>query len=207
MPRFSKQEKEKIKQDLKDKGKQLFTVFGLKKTSVADLTTAVGVAQGTFYLFYPSKEELYFELLEEEEQAVRRYLSAAYLQTDSPMTRERFRRFLRESLRMLEENAFLQQLYDEELVESLFRKLPPETLERHYGDDYDELYPFLAEGQRQGWMRNGSPDAMVSLIRSFVLFSLQKKRIGEAHYEQTMGLLIELMAEGLIIEADRRENG
>lgn len=52
-------------------GRHQFETAGLRKTSVEDLTKAAGIAQGSFYMFFASKEELYYELLLEEEQRIR----------------------------------------------------------------------------------------------------------------------------------------
>jgi AcrR family transcriptional regulator len=51
MPQFSPAEKEKLRQDLIDAGKRLFTAQGLKKTLLEQLTAATGIAKSTFYAF------------------------------------------------------------------------------------------------------------------------------------------------------------
>ena len=60
MPKaFSEHEKETIRTQMREKGKKLFEKHGLKKTSVDEVTEAVGISKGSFYLFYGSKEELF----------------------------------------------------------------------------------------------------------------------------------------------------
>ena len=64
MPRgFSEREKEGIRDSLLDKGRAFLTTYGVKKTNVEDLTGAAGISKGAFYLFFVSKEELFFEVL------------------------------------------------------------------------------------------------------------------------------------------------
>src|SRR4030095_16737586 len=71
MPKaFSEHEKEIIRSQMREKGKDLFEKQGLKKTSVDELTAAVGISKGAFYLFYESKEELFLEILEQLEQEI-----------------------------------------------------------------------------------------------------------------------------------------
>ncbi|WP_274363313.1 TetR/AcrR family transcriptional regulator [Paenibacillus thermotolerans] len=205
MPKkFSDQEKERIHAKLIETGKKLFASLGLQKTSVADLTKPIGIAQGSFYLFYDSKESLYMEIVAMEEEKVRTTVFERYL-SEGPMTRSRFAVFLRESIRCIEESPILQQLYDERIVEALFRKLPPEAIEEHFTEDAGALEPFLARGRSEGWLADKDPEAVVSLIRSLVLFALQKQRIGEKHYEATIQLLIECIAQGLIVERGSSE--
>ena len=63
MPKgFSDEEKNIIQKGLIEKGIELFSKFGLKKTNVEDLTNAVGIAKGSFYSFYNSKEELFLDV-------------------------------------------------------------------------------------------------------------------------------------------------
>ncbi|UAL26941.1 TetR/AcrR family transcriptional regulator [Bacillus paralicheniformis] len=68
MPKFTEKEKEAIRSALVQSGRELFAQLGLKKTSVGELTASAGIAQGSFYTFFNSKEELYFEILQEEEK-------------------------------------------------------------------------------------------------------------------------------------------
>lgn len=63
MPRFSKSEKEFIYNKLLEKGEQLFIQHGIKKVTIADLTNAAGIAAGSFYSFFESKEGLFVEIV------------------------------------------------------------------------------------------------------------------------------------------------
>lgn len=64
--KFSDEEREWIRQKLLTEARHHFETAGLRKTSVEDLTKAAGIAQGSFYMFFGSKEELYYELILEE---------------------------------------------------------------------------------------------------------------------------------------------
>ena len=52
MPRFSENEKERISNKLLTEGERLFTIHGIKKVTIDDLTEAVGIAKASFYTFY-----------------------------------------------------------------------------------------------------------------------------------------------------------
>ena len=72
MPKaFSEKEKEVIRQQMREKSKHLFELHGLRKTGVDDITRAVGISKGAFYLFYESKEELFLEIMEQMESELR----------------------------------------------------------------------------------------------------------------------------------------
>ena len=66
MKAFDKNEKEYLNKMFMEKGKELFSTYGIKKTSIEDLTKSVGIAKGSFYTFFNSKEELYFKIMSEE---------------------------------------------------------------------------------------------------------------------------------------------
>ncbi|XEC94685.1 TetR/AcrR family transcriptional regulator [Paenibacillus tarimensis] len=199
MPKFADKEKEYIYTLLVEQGRRMFSTMGVKKTSVADLTKAAGIAQGSFYSFFGSKEELFYTILVEEEAKIRSELLAPLLK-GGQVTQEEFERFMHQSLRTIPDHPLLRQLYDEQLMEQLVRKLPEEKLKANFKGDADELRPLIERGQREGWMAQEDSDTIVSLIRSVVLLALQRRQIGEAQFEPTMRLLVRLITQGLIVE-------
>ena len=85
MPKaFSEIEKETIRSQMREKGKKLFEQHGLKKTSVDELTEAVGISKGAFYLFYESKEELLMEILEQIEKEIQTSILEFAVQSKTP---------------------------------------------------------------------------------------------------------------------------
>ena len=73
MPRvFSEGDREAIRRSLIDAGKALFLRYGIRKTSVEQLTHAVGIAKGTFYNFFDSKEDLCLAIFDQEEDVLGR---------------------------------------------------------------------------------------------------------------------------------------
>lgn len=60
----------RIREALIESGRERFARYGLRKTTIADLTEPVGIATGTFYRFFDSKEALFWTVLEGEREAV-----------------------------------------------------------------------------------------------------------------------------------------
>ncbi len=89
---FTSSEKSAIQEELLEKGKDLFSRYGLKKTTISDLTTAVGIAKGTFYHFFDSKEILYFEIFLREERRLKK-LAMETLKDIDTVTPEKFQNF------------------------------------------------------------------------------------------------------------------
>lgn len=196
--KFTPGEKEQIAMKLQEEGKRLFELFGLHKTTVSDLTKSVGIAQGTFYQFYASKEALYFNIVEQEEENVRTFLLNEEL-TSKRLTKRVFQGFLHQCVEILEERPILRQLYNENVMEQLLLKLPPETFELNNKKDVADLVPFIEHWQAEGMMKNIDPQIVVSMIRSLIILALQRKLIGEL-YDQTIDQFVYAIADRLIIE-------
>jgi AcrR family transcriptional regulator len=63
---------EATRQKLLDAAEALFGRQGFHATSVTDVTRGAGVAQGTFYLYFASKEEIFAELIRHLSRRLRR---------------------------------------------------------------------------------------------------------------------------------------
>lgn len=200
MPRpFSDREKEQVRKLLLDKGREFFSRFGFKKTSVGELASAAGIAQGSFYLFFNSKEELYFEVLEMEEQSIREYF-VPWLMEGGKMTRDRFKEFLHKAVSIFEENPFLRKLWLEKEFDQILKRLPPELMERHAKRDASALKPLINHWQQVGILRTGSAETIVGVIRSLFILPLYQQEIGEDIFSDVMDMYIDFIADGLVID-------
>lgn len=199
MPRgFNEREKQKIKQSLMDEGKRFFGQFGLKKTSVNDLVKAVGIAPGSFYIFFNSKEELYFEILELEEERIKNEF-INYEIGKAEDTKQSIKNLLLQTFDILEKSPLISQLYFENNHQALLRKLPQEKLEEHFNKDSDTLAIITSKWKDEGILQSIDDDVLAGLFRSLFTMSLHKKEIGESVYPQTLELLLDLVVEGLVI--------
>ena len=64
MPRkYSETEKENIRKALRREGAECLRLYGVRRTTVDELVRRVDIPKGTFYLFYPHKEALFYDLL------------------------------------------------------------------------------------------------------------------------------------------------
>lgn len=193
MPKsFSNKEKEIIQKSLLREGKRLFGTYGLKKTGIEDITKAVGIAQGSFYLFFHSKEELFYEIVELEENIIKERLLSELQQLENT-TEEHFKKFFTLPFEMLETNPIMTQLYNGNTYEILFRKLPEEKLTGHKNRDYAILLPIIKCWQSKGILSDEEPETVAGLIRSLFLLSLHKKELGENTFENTIKLFVKLI--------------
>lgn len=198
MPKgFNDHEKQAIIHSLIEHGKILFSKFGLQKTSINEITKNVGIAPGTFYKFYNSKEELYFDILEKEEKQIKKqFLRVDIKKGNQP--KQAIKNLLRRVINTIETNSLIRQLYFENNMEAMLRKLPPERLEEHFKNDSDALSPLIKEWQKEGVFLDESPEVIAGVLRSLFVLTLHQKEIGEEIYQETMELYIDLIVEGLV---------
>lgn len=62
---FSQEDRTVIKDQLKEIAFKLFKKQGIKKTTISQLTKEIGIAKGTFYNFYESKEDLVIAIMKD----------------------------------------------------------------------------------------------------------------------------------------------
>lgn len=130
---FSNEEMIIIKQRLKDAGKICLTNYGIRKTTVNELSSKAGISTGAFYKFYASKELLFFEILEDmHELMYGRALTTLNEHPELPQTERLVRTFLGffDHLSELE----ITNLWGTEL-DYLLRKIPSDMLRDHWSDD------------------------------------------------------------------------
>lgn len=192
---FNQEEKERIRTLLLEQGRALFSTLGLQKTSITQLTGAANIAQGSFYLFYSSKEELFFEVLEREEEKITEDMIP--LLSYEPMNARSFKTFLLKGLHTMKDNAMLQRLYNSNDFEILMRKLPLDKIQSHIQNDEQRLMPYVEKWQSQGWMKEEDPKVVCALIRLFITSSIHGKDISEEIYESTIELLAESISNQL----------
>lgn len=194
---FNREEKEILRQQLIQKGKELFERFGLKKTSITELTKAVGIAQGTFYQFFASKELLFFEIIELEELKIKEKMFS-FIESHPQMTKDLFKEFLLLALKEIDGNPIIRSLINENNYEQLMRKLPQERVIQHIKRDSDLLLPIIKLWQDQNIIIKERAEVISGVIRGFILMSLHRKELGTEIYDKTIELYAEFIADGLI---------
>jgi|SRR5690554_2327976 AcrR family transcriptional regulator len=199
---FTDTEKQKIKEGLIKEGRKLFSQYGLRKTTIKDITSAVGIAQGSFYNFYASKEELYFEILDLESRRIRENMAKDMNLIKKENPGSGIKKMIFETYMALGENDLLKDLFSGSF-EILLRKLPEEKIKEHMMMDYASLKPLIIKWQNEGILKKKNPEAIVGLFHMLFYLSLHKKDLGD-NYRGTFELLLDLIVDGLV-EKEREQ--
>ncbi|MGG1368395.1 TetR/AcrR family transcriptional regulator [Priestia megaterium] len=194
MPKFTEQEKEHIHQSLMEKGRELFIQYGLAKTSIDDIIQACGIAKGSFYKFFQSKEELYFEILKNEEEVRATVLNELFRENLPP--KELLTSFFHTSFKFVEDNPFLQRVFQNDEHERLTRKLPQQMMEftkwqTQRGIDAIQIL------MERGVLPQENPEVIVGVIQAIMMLRLHKEEIGTDLFPKVMDKLIDYVAIGL----------
>jgi AcrR family transcriptional regulator len=198
MPRaFSENEKEVIRRQMREKSIRLFETHGLRKTSVDDITQAVGISKGAFYLFYASKEELFLEILEQMECDLRQRVLEFTLHPEGDNC-QNVRRILSSFLLAYDAYPLLKN-FGQTDFDYLVRKLPAERVQAHLERDATFFDSFAEKIKREGIALRVSPRVAFRLVLSLFLVSLHRHDLDEDAYTETMNILTDLVA-GYIAE-------
>lgn len=193
---FTEQEKEHIHQQLLTQGKILLEKFGIKKTSIEDLTSAVGIAKSSFYQFYKYKEELFIEIMQVEgEKAVKRMMEGSFLSIEDP--KEAIKAFYRITLNEIENNVIFQMVMQKNEQDLLLKRLPSDFKENKKDRSLDLYLPFLQKWQQEGKIIEGDLRIIAGAIRSILMLVFHKADIGEKDYPAIMELLFELISKAV----------
>jgi len=197
MPKaFSEHEKETIRIQMRAKGKKLFEKQGLKKTSVDELTEAVDISKGAFYLFYESKEELFLEILEELEIDLRARIFNFSINPQED-ARTLLGKLLKSALLTWDQYPLLKNFGTTE-YEYLARKLPAERIQAHINQDNAFVNDFIKGIKREGIAVKASPRVISNLMKSLFFVSLHRDDLGMNAYTESMEILADMVARYII---------
>lgn len=187
MPKtFTDNEREYIKKKLMEEAQDCLKLYGIKKTTVDDLVKRANIPKGTFYLFFESKEILFYEVFcwyhDELQNGLMRELEAL----DEQVSAERLTELLLGLYQKLE-GSFLYKLITSGDLELLMRKLPPEVARIHAKkDDFSiERLISMIPG-----INGDNIKVFSAAMRAIFLSMLHKHEIGEEVFADALRLMI-----------------
>ena len=196
MPRaFSESEREIIGARLAEAGLAQFCQHGLRRTNVASLARAAGIAKGSFYLFFPSKEALLLSLLDSAREARRASLDAV-VEDASLVPRDRIERFLRLYAESFAGNPLQASLRDPEEAVALDRLAPGVIAQARQADD-DYFVRVMQEWQDAGELTPLEPATIEGLGRALRVLALEHDAIGPERWPRTLTLFVAALADSL----------
>jgi AcrR family transcriptional regulator len=205
MPRFTDAKRERVRETLHETGRELFARYGLDKTTIAELTEPAGIATGTFYQFYDSKEALYIEILEAYgEELMPRLLGNSFEAHDDP--EEAIVVFLELVMDELESNPLIHQLIVEDEYDRIKAQYSAEELQTERERDAAYILPYIEQWYADGRISGPDPETIAHAIESVAYLTLHEEDIGEDRYPAVRETLIAAVAAGLTNGTDSTED-
>jgi AcrR family transcriptional regulator len=191
MPKIiSEQEKEHIKNAMYMKGIELIRKKGMKRVTVDDIAAAVQIAKGSFYSYYPSKEEFLYHIIKQNEQAL--FDRILEIGARSGNFKDKIKNALHEIYLAPDSLALHVQPSD---LEYLLRKLP------------DPINRMEQDKSKTNFQRTlnclGIEDAqcdysvLANLMDGLHFIASNQNQYGEQGREQALSILVEAIAEYL----------
>jgi AcrR family transcriptional regulator len=143
---------ERTRRRLLDAAEQVFGEYGYETASIVKITEAAGVSQGTFYLYFESKRQIFDELVADLNRRVRRAMSEAAERGTTRAERERlgFAGFFRFTA---EHPALYRIIRQAEFVS-------PQALHGHYAKIAEGYVEGLRAAMEAGEIAKGDPEVL-----------------------------------------------
>jgi len=181
---FTEQKNEMIRKDLLDEALRCAVTVGIRKTSVEQLTEAVGISKGSFYKFFESKELLFFAVLEDIHTECFAAAQKSLQENATLLPADRAAAAILAACRWLSKTkAFV---FIENDADFLLHRLPEEVKTAHYHDDETHIRTLLEMG---GLQPKGGMALAAATVRGLILTISHQEQIG-ALYPQVLETLV-----------------
>ena len=181
---FTEYETEQLRKALLKETRRCAVTLGMKKTSVDQLTKAVGIAKGSFYKFYESKEMLFFAVLENIHSELYDVANHVLSETDNLSPPERAAKAVLAVCQRLSDTGDM--VFIENDAKLLLQRLPDDVKNLHYHDDETHIRLLL---KKHDLVPNRGISLAVATVRGLILTVSHKEQIGEL-YPQVLEMLV-----------------
>ncbi len=181
---FTDEQKEQIRKDLIREARRCGITIGILKTSVEQLTEAVGIAKGSFYKVFPSKDLLFFAVLENIHAETYAVAEKALQDNAELPPTERATKIILATCKYLSDTKAM--TFIENDAEYLLRRIPSDIKSAHYHDDEVHIRQIL---EASGLAPKGGMDLAAATVRGLILTVSHQEQIG-ALYPQVLETLV-----------------
>lgn len=181
---FTDEQNEQIRKDLIREARRCGITIGMRKTSVEQLTNAVGISKGSFYKFFDSKELLFFTVLEDIHTECFAAAQRSLQENAAFAPAARAAEAILAACRWLAETKSF--VFIEQDADFLLHRLPENVKTAHYHDDETHIRALLEAG---GLQPKGGMALAAATVRGLILTVSHQEQIG-ALYPQVLETLV-----------------
>lgn len=187
MPRsFSETEKAFIKERLIQEAEACLTAYGIRKTTVDELVRRAKIPKGTFYLFYPSKEALIFDVILKYNTLIQEQLIGMIAGMPKTPGPEELTNIILGLYRSLD-GSFLLKLVQNGELELLMQSAPPEFVQANILDDERMITRLMALFPETDAEKSA---LFAAALRGVFLLLFHKEEISDDHFDEVLRIVI-----------------
>jgi AcrR family transcriptional regulator len=177
-------------------GKELFSTKGFKDTNVAEITKMAGIAAGTFYLYFSSKEKLFMDIYLEENVKLKRATMEAVDTTGEPF--HVIQQLLQRNMEGILSSPILREWYNKDVFAKIEQKYREENGLEHVDFMYDFFIEVVKKWQAEGKLRDDIDSEMIMAIFAAVIsIDTHKEDIGFQYFPKIQEYMMEFIMNGL----------
>lgn len=193
MPRaWSEAERERIRTKLIAAGKRLLNRAGVRLLVVDDVAREAGISKGSFYSFYPSREDFILSVFEAWEAEYRDALIRKVTEGTGE-ARERIERFFLGAFEILDREPGLAHLGMKD-IEAIIERLPPERIRAHQANDARVLEETFKRWAMDGLLESDLATAFRGLVPALFAVAMHKEDFPPGSYQPAVRLIAEALA-------------
>jgi AcrR family transcriptional regulator len=185
------------KADIFSCGKELFSSKGFKDTNVSDITKMAGMAVGTFYNYYPSKEKLFLEIFQNENVMLKQSIMKVVDLDEDPV--KLVKKLLSLNISGMNSNPILREWYNRDAFSKIEQQYREENGVAKYDFVYNSIFEFVNQWQVQGKIRKDiDGELILAFFMALINIDTHKEEIGLQHFPQIMDYLAAFIMKGLM---------
>jgi AcrR family transcriptional regulator len=185
------------KADILKCGRELFSSKGFKDTNISEIAKMAGIATGTFYNYYPSKDKLFMDIFMEENEKLKRSIMEFINLEASPL--DVMKEMMSLNVKGMTSNPILKEWYNRDV----FNKIEQSFRNENGIDGVEFLYNSFIEvvkkWQHEGKVRSDMDAEMIMAIFSaLVNVDTHKEEIGLKYFPRVLEYLAEFTMNELM---------
>lgn len=185
------------KEEIRKCAKELFSVKGFKDTNVAEITKIAGMATGTFYNYYSSKDKLFMDIYLEENVKLKKSIMEAIDLEAEPI--KVMQEMMLLNFQGMSENPILKEWYNKDVFNRIEKCFCEEKGLDSVDFTYDSFLEIVKKWQHEGKMRSDIDAKMIMAIFSALInIDLHKEEVGIQYFPSVLEYLAEFTMKGLM---------
>ncbi|MDF2674719.1 MAG: hypothetical protein K0R09_2987 [Clostridiales bacterium] len=178
-------------------GRELFSSKGFKDTNVSDITKMVGIATGTFYNYYSSKDKLFMEIYLEENAKLKKNIMESIDLEAAPLNV--IRNMMSLNYKGMNLNPILREWYNKDVFNRIEQNYREEKGLEYVDFLYDSFIEIVKKWQTEGKMRKDIDAEMIMTIFTVLInIDTHKDEVGLRYFPQVLEYMTEFTMKGLM---------